>query len=136
MGQVVNEAERVTFWFGVPVVVGCHPYQRGLILETIFDNQDLGNETPLVKFEWDETKNQTNLEKHGLLLSEVQAIWKGPVLELESNQSGEPRKLAIGKIGGRFWTVIFTMRGEIVRIISARRSRENEKKLYHEKDHR
>jgi uncharacterized DUF497 family protein len=53
---------------------------------------------------------------------------------LDSNQPGELRKLAIGKIGGKFWTIIFTLRGETVRIISARRSRDNEKKLYHEKD--
>ena len=88
----------------------------------------------LVKFEWDETKSQTNLEKHDLLLSEAQAMWEGPVLELDSHQPGETRKLAIGKIGGKFWTVIFTLRGDTIRIISARRSRENEKKLYHEKD--
>jgi len=89
-----------------------------------------------VRFEWDETKNQTNFEKHNLHLSEAQSMWEGHVLELESNQFGEQRKLAIGKIGGKFWTVIFTMRGEFIRIISARRSRENEKKLYHEKDNR
>lgn len=87
-----------------------------------------------MKFEWDESKSQTNLEKHGLSLSGVQPMWEGRVLELESNQPGEPRKLAIGKIGGKFWPVIFTLRGESVRIISARRSRDNEKKLYHEKD--
>ena len=85
-------------------------------------------------FEWDETKNQTNLEKHGLPLSGAKAMWEGPILELDSNQPQEPRKLAIGKIGGKFWTVIFTTRGESIRIISARRSRENEKKLYHEKE--
>ena len=61
-------------------------------------------------------------------------MWEGSVLELDSSQPGERRKLAIGKIGGKFWTVIFTMRGGVVRIISARRSRDNEKKLYHEKD--
>lgn len=86
-------------------------------------------------FEWDEIKSQTNLDKHGIPLSGACPMWNGPVLELESNQPGEPRKLAIGKIGGKFWTVIFTMRGDTIRIISARRSRENEKKLYHEKDH-
>jgi uncharacterized DUF497 family protein len=55
-----------------------------------------------VSFEWDETKNQTNLEKHGLPLSGAQAMWEGPILELDSNQPQEPRKLAIGKIGGKF----------------------------------
>jgi uncharacterized DUF497 family protein len=43
--------------------------------------------------------------------------------------------MAVGKIGGKFWTVIFTMRGETIRLISARRSRENEQNAYHEKDH-
>ena len=57
------------------------------------------------------------------------------MLELESHHLGEPRKLAIGKIDGKFWTVIFTLRGMTIRMISARRSRDNEKKLYYEKDH-
>ena len=96
--------------------------------------KSLGVSINHVKFEWDETKNQSNLEKHELLLSDAKAMWEGPVLELESNQPGEARNLAIGKIGGKFWTVIFTMRGETIRIISARRSRDNEKQLYHEKD--
>ena len=87
-----------------------------------------------MEFEWDETKNKINLEKHGLPLSGAQVMWESLVLELESEQAGEARKLAIGKIGGKFWTVNFTLRGETVRLISSRRSRENEKKLYHEKD--
>lgn len=104
-------------------------------MKSKFDNQVLKRETYQVKFEWDESKNSINLEKHGISLSEASIIWKGPVLELESHHLGEPRKLAIGKIDGKFWTVIFTLRGMTIRMISARRSRDNEKKLYYEKDH-
>ena len=38
--------------------------------------------------------------------------------------------MAIGQIGGKLWTAIFTMRGETVRLISVRRSREKEAKYY------
>lgn len=87
-----------------------------------------------MKFEWDETKNFSNLDKHGLTLSEAQHMWEGRVLEIDSTQPGEPRKLAIGKISGKFWTAIFTRRGESIRIISVRRCRDNKKNLYHEKN--
>jgi uncharacterized protein len=88
-----------------------------------------------VKFEWDAAKSESNREKHGITLEAASALWAGAVLELESYYPQETRKLAIGKIGGRYWTIIFTLRGGKIRLISARRSRENEKALYHEKDH-
>lgn len=87
-----------------------------------------------MKFEWDEAKNGINRAKHGISLAESCVLWDGKVLEAESAQPGESRKIAVGKIGGKFWTVVFTMRGETIRLISARRSWENEKHAYHEKD--
>ena len=87
-----------------------------------------------MKFEWDEAKSRINREKHGISLAEACVLWDGEYLEAESSHPEETRRLAVGKIGGRFWTVIFTMRGETIRLISARRSRENEKEAYHEKD--
>jgi len=87
-----------------------------------------------VKFEWDEAKNRINRAKHGISLAEACVLWDGKVLVAESTQPGESRKIAVGKIGEKFWTVIFTTRGETIRLISARRSRENEKHAYHEKD--
>jgi uncharacterized DUF497 family protein len=96
--------------------------------------QDEPWEIELLKFVWDEAKNRINRAKHGISLAEACVLWDGAVLEAESSQPGESRKMAVGKIGGKFWTVIFTMRGETIRLISARRSRENEKNAYHEKD--
>jgi len=42
----------------------------------------------------------------------------------------EPRFLVIGKINGKHWSAVITYRGENIRIISARRSRDEEIDLY------
>ena len=83
-----------------------------------------------VNFDWDSAKSESNEAKHGLSLSGAAAIWNGPVVTLPSRHSGEPRHLAIGLIEGRHWTVIYTPRGDTFRLISARRSRKNEKDIF------
>jgi len=83
-----------------------------------------------VKFDWDPAKNASNKAKHGLSLAAVTALWTGPVLTLPSKQPGEMRHLAIGLIEGRHWTVVYAPRGDTFRLISARRSRIHEKKLF------
>lgn len=82
-----------------------------------------------MKFEWDAAKSRANFDKHGLDLEGACVLWNGPVYVLDSRHPDEPRKLALGTIDGKHWTVIFTMRGATVRLISARRS---ERKIYDE----
>ncbi|MFI5337335.1 MAG: BrnT family toxin [Opitutales bacterium] len=82
------------------------------------------------KFEWDPVKNAGNAAKHGLSLAAATALWSGPVVTLPSKNPGEPRQLALGLIDGRHWTVIVAFRGDRCRLISARRSRADEKKIY------
>lgn len=48
------------------------------------------------------------------------------------NDTQEIRYLVIGTIKDKAWTAIITMRGEKIRLISVRRQRKNEEKLYHE----
>ena len=86
-----------------------------------------------VRFEWDPTKNAVNEAKHGIGLAAAVALWEGPVVSIPSVKPGEERHLAIGVIGGKYWTVIYAPRGDHFRLISARRSRDNEKTLH--KDH-
>jgi uncharacterized DUF497 family protein len=84
-----------------------------------------------VKFEFDPAKSKRNNEKHGIDFDEAQALWQGQVLEIPLMTSDEPRWLVIGKIEEIFWTGIITRRDEdFTRIISVRRSREEEKELY------
>lgn len=82
-------------------------------------------------FDWDPAKSARNRTKHGLGLDEACVLWLGPVVTLPSRNPGELRHLAIGLIGGRHWTVIYAPRDTHLRLISARRSRDHEKVLFH-----
>ena len=83
-----------------------------------------------MNFDRDPAKSASNEAKHGLSLASASALWAGPVVTLPSNHPGELRHLAIGLIEGRHWTVVYAPRGNRLRLISARRSRENEKALF------
>lgn len=91
---------------------------------------DSGHTFSTLKFDWDSAKNAGNEAKHGLSLASAISIWNAPVVTLPSKNPIEPRHLAIGTIEGRHWTVVLTHRGDAIRLISARRSRENGKTIY------
>ncbi len=74
---------------------------------------------------------RSNLEKHGIDSTEVQALWDDPVrAEIPARATGEPRWLVIGKIADRHWSAVIAYREQRVRIISARRARKEERALY------
>jgi uncharacterized DUF497 family protein len=82
-------------------------------------------------FEYDPRKSQTNREKHGIDFEAAQALWNDAKrLEIPAKSMDEPRMLVIGKIDHSYWSAVITYRGEIIRIISVRRSRHEEVKLY------
>lgn len=83
-----------------------------------------------LKFDWDPAKSASNEVKRGPSLAAASALWAGPVVTLPSKRPGEMRHLAIGLIEGRHWTVVYAPRGDHFRLISARRSHENEKALF------
>lgn len=80
-----------------------------------------------MKFEYDTVKSVANREKHGIDFEEAQALWDDPYLiEAPANVTDEQCFLAVGMIGARHWTAVYTYRSERVRIISVRRAREQE----------
>jgi uncharacterized protein len=82
-------------------------------------------------FEYDSKKSQINREKHGIDFKEAQAIWSDEDrLEIPAKTMDESRYLVIGKIDGKHWCAVITYRGENIRIISVRRSRDEETELY------
>jgi uncharacterized DUF497 family protein len=84
-----------------------------------------------VEFEFEPAKSASNLEKHGIDFTEVQALWDDPVrAEIPARTADEPRWLIIGKIADRHWAAVVTYREQRVRIISARRARKEERALY------
>jgi uncharacterized DUF497 family protein len=83
-----------------------------------------------MKFEYDPKKSQANLTKHGIDFATAQALWEGLSLEFTARSEIENRFAIIGPIENKLYTCIFTIRDECIRIISCRRSREKEAKLY------
>ena len=86
------------------------------------------------EFEWDENKNEANLAKHGITLDEAKEIFRGPVLQAVDDRRdyGETRIAAIGMADNIELYIVYTMRGEVRRMISARRARRDERRAYHE----
>jgi hypothetical protein len=82
-------------------------------------------------FEYDQNKNASNKEKHGIDFEEAQALWQDPrLLEVPAHVEGEPRYLIIGRIRNKYWSAVITYRGAKIRLISARRARKEEVKYY------
>ena len=93
-----------------------------------------------MRFEYDRDKSAENKRKHGIDFEEAQALWADPALvEIPARTSDEPRWLLIGKILiGKFrekhWSAVVTRRGENIRLISVRRSRDEEVRIYESED--
>jgi hypothetical protein len=82
-------------------------------------------------FEFDGRKSQLNKSKHGIDFVEAQALWNDPeLLEVPLKVDDEPRALVVGQIGEKHWSAIITYRQGRIRIISVRRSRDQERALY------
>ena len=88
-----------------------------------------------MRFEWDENKNKSNFEKHGIRFEEACLIFNGPILSRKDDRSdyGEERIISVGELEGVvILTVVHTPRGGKTRIISARKASGKERKFYYE----
>ena len=85
----------------------------------------------MITFEFDETKNQANLKKHGIDFIDAQLLWNDPrLLEIPAKTEDEPHYLIVGVINCKHWSAVITYRGANVRLVSVRRSRTEEVALY------
>lgn len=85
-------------------------------------------------FEWDEAKREANAVKHAIDFCDAAMIWDRPVIDPAASRTveNETRLTAIGVIGDNeiIVAVVYTQRDTVVRLISARRARRNERKTY------
>lgn len=75
-------------------------------------------------YEWDPAKARTNQLKHGVAFADTFAVFEDPkALTLDQIVDGEQRHATIGMDAfGRILVVVYTWRGEKIRIISARKA--------------
>ena len=82
-------------------------------------------------FGFDPLKSCTNKEKHGIDFPEAQDLWLDPErIVVPATTMNEIRYLMIARLNGVFWSAVYTIRGDEIRIISVRKSRQNEKEIY------
>ncbi|HEY8580846.1 MAG TPA: BrnT family toxin [Beijerinckiaceae bacterium] len=84
-------------------------------------------------FEWDEAKAASNVAKHEIGFDLALRLFLTPgfvEFEVSREGDGERRWKLITLFLGRHTTVVFTRRGERIRIISARRANDKEIKAY------
>jgi uncharacterized DUF497 family protein len=88
------------------------------------------------ELEWDESKRLSNLSKHRLDFQDSVLVLGEPFLRLLARPAGdEVRYRAIGYVRQNLVAVIYTMRGEAYRIISMRKARDDERRLFHQAVH-
>lgn len=87
----------------------------------------------LMLFEWDADKNEASLVKHGISFVAAANVFDDPRhIELDSTrpEHGELCGKTIGMVGSKLFAVVYTDRGDVRRIISARSARANEQREY------
>lgn len=83
-------------------------------------------------FEWDKSKAKENQSKHGISFADSFAVFDDPnAVTLEDIEHGEQRHVTIGMDAfGRILVVVYTWRGDTIRIISARKAVRYEVRQY------
>ncbi|MCL4460130.1 MAG: BrnT family toxin [Nitrospirae bacterium] len=85
-----------------------------------------------MEYEWDETKRQANLEKHGADFLLVKTFdWETAIDVIDDRKDyGESRRVAIGRIDFRLYVLVYTRRLHVCRIISLRKANIRERDYY------
>ena len=85
-----------------------------------------------MEFEWDPAKHERNLRARGIGFDEAALIFEGEVITWPDMRTdyGEARINAIGEADGKVPCVVFTLRGEVIRIITAWRANRKDRQTW------
>lgn len=83
-------------------------------------------------FQWHEAKSAANEAKHGISFLQAAQIFRGPILKTQDTRRDyrEDRFIALGAFDGEVLCVVFTERGNDIRIISAWKAGRHDRKKY------
>lgn len=85
-----------------------------------------------MEVEYDPGKRAATLRKRGLDMARAAEIFDGPHISGEDDRRdyGEVRWFTVGFLEDRMMAIVWTWRGDVVRIISMRKANERERKIY------
>jgi len=84
-------------------------------------------------FQFDPRKAAANLKKHGVSFADAESVFLDPLAlhQADPDSQDEERFVAVGMgSAGQMLVVAYTMRGDDIRLISARRATRREVKTY------
>lgn len=85
-------------------------------------------------FEWNTEKSITNLKNHGVSFSEAELVFEDlyaiEEFDVEHSTAEESRFKMLAMADEKLLVVVYTMRGDSFRIISARKAEKYERELY------
>jgi uncharacterized DUF497 family protein len=87
-----------------------------------------------LSFEWDDEKNKLNQERHGISFEDARFVFNDPnkvILPDLFHSPDDERWIVIGMVN-KVLFVVYTERGENIRLISARPATKAEKGVYDE----
>jgi uncharacterized protein len=87
----------------------------------------------MLTFEWYSEKERQNVEKHGINLDMVKKVFDDPfrIMQYDEAHSGlEDRWQTLGMVNGVLF-VVYTDRGETIRVITAREATPEERRFYY-----
>jgi uncharacterized protein len=85
-------------------------------------------------FEWDDAKSERTFQQRGFDFAYAALVFEDAArIERQDTRKdyGEIRWQTMGIIGERVFLVVYTRRGDVIRIISARRAHDTEERAYH-----
>ncbi len=86
-----------------------------------------------MRFEWDERKNESNIEKHDIDFNDAALVFTSPMRVISDTryEYGEDRSIGFGLLDNRVVVVAFTeSEDDVIRVISIRRALAHEQKQY------
>jgi uncharacterized DUF497 family protein len=85
-------------------------------------------------FEWDSRKARSNVSKHGVSFDAAATVFgdaRSLTIPDPDHSTAEQRQITMGQaFNGQIFVVVYTERGDNIRIISARRASRRERKFY------
>lgn len=86
-----------------------------------------------MEFAFDPDKSASNLTKHGIDFHEAKQLWTDQFAAVvDARSDSEPRSALIAQLNGKVWIAFHTQREGQTRLISVRRARDNEERIYYE----
>jgi uncharacterized DUF497 family protein len=89
-----------------------------------------------MSYQWDPNKAKSNLKKHNISFADAVGVFEDEnAITIEDENENESRFITIGRdFLRRILVVVYTFRGMIIRIISARKATARERKIYEEQN--